>query len=150
MAHKKTPKLLTKLAIVSAVTATLPLTIGTNIHADGIGIQQAMTTTVQQAAGRTNNLAKKNNKSSYQTPEPKADSGIQICYGNGYGNDVVMENGKVTPYGHFINALMSLEFLSLAWLLAAAIKISLQSPHPNETIKASMEGRRNSYEARQQ
>ena len=137
MAHKKTPKLLTKLAIVSAVTATLPLATSINIHADEIGIQQAMTTTVQQTVDRANNIVKKNNKPSHQTPEPKADIGFYVYY----GNNAVMVNGKITPYGHFINTLMFLGFLSLACFLTAAIKISLQSPRSNETIKVSTEER---------
>lgn len=155
MTHKKTPKLLAKLAIVSAVAATLPLAINTNIHADSIGIQQAVTTTVQRIVNKTNNLAK-NSKTSCQAPEPKPDSGFYVYYGNGNDNDPVMINGKVTPYGHFINALMFLGLLSFACLLVAAIEILFRNLCPNRTIKKhekeankiSKKERRYSYEAR--
>lgn len=144
MARKKTVKLLAKLVIVSAIMATLPLVTGANIHADGIGIQRAVKTAMRQTTNHVTNSIKKDNKTAHQAPEPEADSGFYECYGGG----AVMVNGKVTPYGQFINALMFLGLVSLAGSLVVTIKFSFQTLCPNKTTKAPIEERRNSYEVR--
>ena len=139
MAHKKTPKLLTKLTIVSAVTATLPLATSTNIHANEIGVQQAMTTTIRQTADRTNNTVKKNNKQSHATPEP-ADT-------ESYG--IYVENDKdsssaIDPFSFFVFGIGA---ASLITLIILAIE-TIRETFDKKSNQAPTEGRRNSYEAR--
>lgn len=139
MAHKKTPKLLTKLTIVSAVTATLPLATSTNIHANEIGIQQAMTTTIRQTAGRASNIAKKDNKQSHATPEPADTESYGIYVKNGEDS-----NSAIDPFSFFVFGIGAASLITLIILAIGTIKEAFDE----KSNQAPTEGRRNSYEAR--
>ena len=139
MAHKKTPKLLTKLAIVSAIATTLPLTTGTSIHANGIGIQQAVTTTVQQTANKTNNIVKKDNKQSHATPEPADTESYGIYVENGEDS-----SSAIDPFSFFVFGIGAASLITLIILAIGAIRETFNE----KSNQAPTEGRRNSYEAR--
>lgn len=139
MAHKKTPKLLTKLAIISTIATTLPLATDASIHADEIGIQQTMTTTVRQTTGRASSIAKKDNKQSHATPEPANTESYGIYVENGEDS-----SSAIDPFSFFVFGIGT---ASLIILIILAIE-TIREAFDEKSNQAPTEGRRNSYEAR--
>lgn len=141
MTHKRTSKLLTKLVIASAVVTTLPLATNTKIHADSVGIQQAVTTTVQQTANKTNSLVEKDNRVSHSTPEPTPSSHEEYSAYIETGEDI---SPAIDPFSFFVFGIGGASLITLIILAIGAVEESFEK----KSSKAPTEERRNTYEAR--